>query len=179
MSDENKGPGRPPEYPDEIFYEICRIYANTKQSLQKICDSDKRFPNRDTFYERKAKDKELSDMYARARISQIELRIDEIFEEAADDSKDILYGADGPRPNMAAVNRSRTKIDTLKWTASKVIPKVYGDKLELTDSTTNYDERNKSTAELSERINAIINQSRPSENVEAGSEGTDVNSSAD
>lgn len=90
-----------------------------------------------TFDEWCSNDKELAGEYARAR----EQRADKIFEEMlsiADDGTNdtmIITGKDGTPievENKEWVNRSKLRIDTRKWMLSKMQPKVYGDKVDVT-----------------------------------------------
>ena len=90
-----------------------------------------------TFDEWCSNDKELAGEYARAR----EQRADKIFEEMlsiADDGTNdtiVLTGKDGTPievENKEWVNRSKLRIDTRKWMLSKMQPKVYGDKIDIT-----------------------------------------------
>ena len=77
-------------------------------------------------------EKEFSDLYARAKRLQIEVIIDEILEIADDTSKDNVINEDGKSTiNHEHINRSRLKIDTRKWLAAKLCPRLYGDKEEL------------------------------------------------
>ena len=51
---------------------------------------------------------------------------------ADDDSKDVRHGKDGEELlNAEFVQRSRLRIDTRKWLASKLLPKMYGDRKEI------------------------------------------------
>ncbi len=53
--------------------------------------------------------------------------MDEILEVADDVSQDQLVDSQGKIIlNHQAINRARLKIDTRKWLASKLVPKVYG-----------------------------------------------------
>lgn len=76
---------------------------------------------------------EFQEMYRLARQVQAELRIDEIIEIADDTTNDWkpVYNKDGEiidhKPDNEAIQRSRVKIDTRKWLAAKMLPKVYGD----------------------------------------------------
>lgn len=90
-----------------------------------------------TFDEWCSNDKELAGEYARAR----EQRADKIFEEMlsiADDGTNdtmVIMGKDGTPvevENKEWVNRSKLRIDTRKWMLSKMQPKVYGDKIDIT-----------------------------------------------
>lgn len=60
-------------------------------------------------------------MYAQARENQIEYRVSQLV--------DLADEAD--TSSMAAVTKARLQIDTRKWEAAKILPKIYGDKLEL------------------------------------------------
>jgi len=84
-----------------------------------------------------AEDKDLAGQYARAR----EKRADAIFEEIlaiADDGTNdtmVIVGKDGTPmevENKEWVNRSKLRVDARKWMLSKMQPKTYGDKIDLT-----------------------------------------------
>lgn len=77
-----------------------------------------------TFITRVEKSPELAEQYARAKEEGIERFADEIAEIADNESQDIF--------NPAKVARDRLRIDSRKWLLSKLIPKKYGDKLDVT-----------------------------------------------
>lgn len=80
------------------------------------------------FYKLLIRDPTVKEMYDEARMIQAEkMAIDDLIEIADDDSGDETF--DG-RPNSAAVNRSRLKVDARKWAAAKLHFKRFGDKLE-------------------------------------------------
>ena len=57
---------------------------------------------------------------------------DEIFDVADDNSNDDVYTDDGKRAaNNEWLSRSRLRVDTRKWFLSKVLPKIFGDKIEV------------------------------------------------
>lgn len=73
-------------------------------------------------------------MYARAREDRSDMLADEIV--AISDEIDVKTrtGEDGEvhlTLDAAAVARNRLRVDARKWVASKLKPRVYGDKLEL------------------------------------------------
>lgn len=74
---------------------------------------------------------EFGEQYARARQIGYQLLADELIEIADDSSGDVVETEDGPRPNSEFTARSRLRLDTRKWMLSKMLPKVYGDKLDL------------------------------------------------
>lgn len=80
------------------------------------------------FYTLLLRDATVKEMYDEARMIQAEkMAIDDLIEIADDASGDETF--DG-RPNSAAVNRSRLKVDARKWAAAKLHFKRFGDKLE-------------------------------------------------
>lgn len=137
--------GRPSAFTPEIGLEICKRIASG-ESLNKIC-KDKHLPSRDTVVnwalgytdrddDGKVKNPDIrcfSDNYARARVVQATLLADEIFEITDDNSRDFIEDEKGRMvPNWDNVARARLKVDTRKWYLSKVLPKIFGDKLDLT-----------------------------------------------
>jgi len=71
-----------------------------------------------------------SDQYARAREAGWALLADELVEIADDSSGDSYQDEDGKiRVDQEVVARSRLRLDTRKWLLSKMLPKVYGDKV--------------------------------------------------
>lgn len=75
--------------------------------------------------------KEFSTKYARAREIQAELQVEEIQAIADDDSNDMVSTQYGETGNAVAVSRAKLRIDTRMWYAKKLLPKKYGDKLEI------------------------------------------------
>lgn len=71
------------------------------------------------------------EQYVRARQIGYQLLADELIEIADDSSGDVIETEDGPKANAEFTARSRLRLDTRKWMLSKMLPKVYGDKLEL------------------------------------------------
>lgn len=74
------------------------------------------------------KDPVVKTLYEEARMIQAEkMAIDDLIEISDDDSQDETW--DG-KSNSAAVNRSRLKVDSRKWIASKMHYKRFGDKIQ-------------------------------------------------
>ena len=123
-------------YNDRIGRAICERLAQG-QSLTQLC-AEARMPSRRTVV-RWLSDPALSDfrtMYYHARRVAAELRVDSMFDimENTENDWEYIYDDRGEiksiRPNNDNVQRARLKIDTLKWYASKMIPKIYGDHIE-------------------------------------------------
>lgn len=129
------GGGRPSSYTPEIASEICQRIASG-ESLRSIC-KDNHIPDMSTVIAWNLDDREgFSKQYARSRQIQAELLADEIFEVSDDGSNDWQEGKFGPMLNGEAVARSRLRVDTRKWYLSKVLPKVYGEKIDVNNSGT-------------------------------------------
>ena len=120
------------ELPIDSYHEVIER-INDGDS---VSDAVKGIMTRKTFYFGLKKYPELGDIYARA----CEVRAERIFEEIleiADDSSgdEIEVNVDGmveSRQNHEFVQRSKLKIDARKWILSKMQPKKYGDKLDVT-----------------------------------------------
>ena len=124
---------RPSIFTQELADLICHRVATSTFGLKKLCDMHDDMPVHGTVYEWRYKNKEFSDQYTKAKQAQAELLAEEILdiaddakndwmESLSDDEKGIGYKLNGEH-----VNRSRLRIDTRKWHASKLAPKIYGD----------------------------------------------------
>lgn len=123
--------GRPSVFTPELAREICvRIAAG--ESLKGICRDDD-MPSDATVREWVIDDREgFSSQYTRAIQARAMIWAEEIMEIADDGAQDTYIDENGnERTNHEVVARSRLRTDTRKWMLSKVLPKVYGDKLDL------------------------------------------------
>lgn len=121
--------GRPPVYTAELAAEICaRIAAG--ESLRKICETPG-IPAASTVHLWVIDNTNgFAEQYTRARLAQAIRWAEEIKEIADDGSNDTYVDADGnTRTDHDVINRSRLRVDTRKWLLSKVLPKVYGEKV--------------------------------------------------
>ena len=119
--------GRPSSYSPELVKEICEVIASSSKGLKRLCVDNPHWPNKDTIFTWLKNNQEFSDQYAHAKRCQIETFIDEILEIADDSSQDVLVNEQGSIScNHEFIARSRLRIDTRKWLASKLVPKVYG-----------------------------------------------------
>ena len=125
------------KYSDAIARKICEQLM-MKKPLRQICEQNS-MPSLATVI-RWLADPRLTDfreMYYYARRVAAELYVDEIFEIADDGSNDwkARYNKDGDLidyvPDNEAIQRSRVRIDTRKWYASKMVPRIYGDKVDV------------------------------------------------
>ena len=101
------------KFTQEIADVICRRLADG-ESLTKIC-KEEGMPDRHTVREWRGRNEAFDSQYMRAREDQADFLFD-ICKDIADASKKDTAHAD------------RVKIDTYKWIAGKLRPKVYGEK---------------------------------------------------
>lgn len=124
--------GRPSEYTPEIAADICERLADG-DSLRQICrDLGIGVP---TVFRWLEASEEFRNQYARARDVQADVFADEISRIADDGSNDWMERNAKDNPGWVAngehLQRSRLRVDTRKWIASKLKPKRYGERLEL------------------------------------------------
>lgn len=124
----------PDPYTPEIAAEICKRLAEG-ESLNAIC-KDPNMPSRPTVYEWVLADRDgFADKYAHARNVGLDRMADEILDISDDGKNDWMRDNDPENPGYKANGehqaRSRLRVDTRKWYLSKLAPKRYGDKLEL------------------------------------------------
>jgi len=119
---------------DEIFNSIIQR-IELGESLRSIL-KDENMPSSQTFYIWINDDESKSKQYARATEIRADLIFDEMIEIADDGTNDftkkLLSEIEVEMLNSEHLQRSRLRIDTRKWILSKMNPKKYGDKLDLT-----------------------------------------------
>lgn len=73
------------------------------------------------------------EQYACARAALLEYWAQDIVEISDDGSRDTITSKDGyDSPDNEWISRSKLRVDSRKWLLSKLMPKVYSDKLALT-----------------------------------------------
>lgn len=124
-------------YSEEVASTICERIAEG-ESLRCICD-DETMPALRTVFDWLADDRYAAfrTKYARAREVQADTLFDEMIDIADDGRNDWMEKRDedganiGWKENGEALRRSDLRIKTRQWMASKLLPKKYGDKLDL------------------------------------------------
>lgn len=130
---------RPSTYTKELAEKICERIAQG-ESVRKIC-KDEEMPSSATIYSWLLDEdkKEFLEQYEYAKNVQAENMFEELLEIADDGTNDYTTreandGTEFEVPNTEHIQRSRLRVDTRKWYLSKVLPKKYGDKLDLTSN---------------------------------------------
>lgn len=124
--------GRPTGYSKEFADEICDKISSCSDGLTVLCAKNPHWPTRETIYQWMKLHKYFSDIYAQAKRQQIEAIVDDILTIADDTSQDTLIktnkdGEEYECANNEFINRSRLRVDTRKWIAAKLAPRLYGE----------------------------------------------------
>lgn len=126
--------GRPSKFTREVGAEICRRLGEG-ESLRAIC-RDSAMPAEATVrgWVIDGIDEEFAARYHRARELQAFGWAEEILEVADDGTNDFVErerenGSKYVAFDAENVQRSRLRIDARKWLVSKILPKIYGDKV--------------------------------------------------
>ena len=115
---------------EDIFNKIFKTIENGKSlryALSKIPLSSK------TFYEWIEDDEDKVKQYARATEERAEAILDEMIDIVDNNTNDVNVLEDGKEVvNNDVIQRSRLRYDARKWLVSKLNPKKYGDKIDMT-----------------------------------------------
>lgn len=120
--------GRPTTYTQELADAICVMLSDGK-SLRTVC-IQKGMPDKSTVFVWLRTHKEFQDQYARAKEEGADAMFEDLNDIADETHQIIKSGAE--KKSGAFAQAQRLRIDTRKWYLSKVKPKKYGDKLDLT-----------------------------------------------
>ena len=97
-------------------FKACQVAGVPQSTFSRWCDDDAT----------------LAESYARAREDLIERMATEIM-----DISDQDVGITDGKKDWAAVQKHKLQVDSRKWLLSKLAPKKYGDKLELSGDNEN------------------------------------------
>lgn len=126
--------GRPSEYDPNIAEQILEIIATSTRSIKSIC-SEESMPAVSTVLRWLKDVEEFRIQYTYAKECQADFMAEEMIDIADDGSNDLMTVVKGntayEMENKEVTNRSKLRVETRKWIASKLKPKKYGDKLEL------------------------------------------------
>jgi len=127
--------GRPSIFDWDIANVFLEQVATTTLSLKSIC-ADESMPSVSSIFKYLKDNEEFAELYARAREAKAELLAEEILDIADDGSNDLMTIVKGDSSydieNKEVTNRSKLRVDARKWLAAKMMPRKYGDKLDMT-----------------------------------------------
>lgn len=131
-----KGRGRPSGYTQDVADKICEKIVTTPKGMKSICEELGISIGTVLAWLSEGHNnykKDFALQYARAKEMQSDMLVDEILQIADDGSNDTYKDDDGrEKVDQDVIARSRLRVDSRKWIASKLKPKKYGDKLDLT-----------------------------------------------
>jgi hypothetical protein len=120
--------GRHSTYTDEMADAICERLCDG-ESLRSIC-RDETMPHIATILRMIDRHEHFREQYTRALAVRAETMAEEILEIADNGTNDTYEDGDGnKRTDHDVIARSRLRVDSRKWLASKLLPKKYGDKI--------------------------------------------------
>lgn len=119
---------KPRLFTPELLEDIIERIAKGG-TLLRICE-EPGMPNRNTFHEWLAKVEGAKERYEIAVQRRTERYVEEMTQISDDGLNDTYTDDQGNTRTMTdVIARSKLRVDTRKWIASKLLPKTYGDKV--------------------------------------------------
>ena len=116
---------------ESIFNEIIKQISEGKSLRAVLRQSD--MPDSKTFYKWTDDEKDKSLQYVRACNERSDGIFDDLLTIADATEDDIIMSEDGKVvTNHNVIQRDRLRVDARKWALSKMNPKKYGDKVDVT-----------------------------------------------
>jgi hypothetical protein len=112
--DGQKKLGRPTTYTEELAKEICDSIASNGVSVAELCRRNNHWPHKVTIFRWIGSNPSFCYLYTQAKKCQVEVIADDLLEISDTCTEDNFHIA-------------RLQVDTRKWIACKLVPKVYGD----------------------------------------------------
>lgn len=116
-------------YSREVGTRICELIADNYRLTQIAAMED--MPSRQSIWNWLAEHEDFRLMYEKARDELYSHMADELLEIADDAKNDWVEREYGKEFDKEHAMRSRLRVDTRKWLMSKILPKKFGDKLEV------------------------------------------------
>jgi hypothetical protein len=121
---------------NNIFKNVCARIAEG-EALSVILRSDDSFPSRQTFYDWIESSADFIDKYARATQYRADVMFEDMITISNTEQETIKTVFDGEKTTIIKEDHHQSRklqIDTIKWALSKMQPKKYGDKIDLTNA---------------------------------------------
>jgi len=123
--------GRPSDYSPALASAICAQLADGK-SMRAVCKAES-MPSMQTVFRWLGEKIEFREQYEKAKEESADVHSEDMLDIADSGSNDWMENNDpdnpGYRANGEHIQRSRLRVDTRKWIASKLKPKKYGDRM--------------------------------------------------
>lgn len=120
--------GRPTKYNDKLAQEMYEVIATSTCSLMDLCKARDHWPTAQNLHLWVVRYPKFRDLYMEAKRLQAQWLAEETLTIADDDMHDELIDDKGNvRLNSEFIQRSKLRVETRKWHAAKLAPKVWGD----------------------------------------------------
>jgi hypothetical protein len=123
------GRGKDIEYSEELAKLVLDAVGIHTKGLDWLHENVDRFPARQTVYKWRNEHPDFDDAYMRVKQRQVLYAAEEAEDVAVDGSQDYTIDDKGHKVvDHEHISRSRLIVDTRKWMASKLVPRLFGDK---------------------------------------------------
>lgn len=143
--------GRPTTYTPELATYVCKIIATHSCGLKKLTRMYEDFPSQSTIYAWIYDHPEFSGQYFDARKSQAAVLADSML-DIADNIPTFEDKEGNERIDSGMLGKAKLDYEVLKWHASKMAPKIYGDRQVVEQVTTENDQLKIELAELRAKL---------------------------
>lgn len=142
----DKKRGRPTIFSKKLVKDICRAISDNSCGLDHLHQRLDWFPHKSTIFDWVRKYPDFSNQYAQAKAVQVDKRIEEIIEagRVAAFSEDTF--------DNSKVHALKIHADNMKWAASKLAPKIYGNLKEIDDLQTQHESLKKELSEFRKEL---------------------------
>jgi len=143
--------GRPTTYTPELAKYVCDMIATHDCGLSKLTQMYEKFPDKSTIYLWMHAHSEFSHQYLEARKSQACVLADSMLDIA--DNIGTFEDKEGvERIDSGILGKAKLDYEVRKWHASKMAPKIFGDKQQIETVTTENDQLKLELAELRAKL---------------------------
>ena len=126
--------GRPTTYTPELAKYVCDIIATHEFGLNKLTQMYDKFPHKSTIYAWIASHVEFSNQYFEARRRQANVLADSML-DLPDNIQHYEDKEGNARIDAGILGKAKLEFEVKKWHASKMEPKIYGDKQQVEQVT--------------------------------------------
>jgi len=126
--------GRPTDLTLEMAQRICDLVATHDLGLPRLCEKYPDLPEPQTINRWRRESEIFSSKYAQAKMEQAEFMAESI-EDLCQEAITYNDSEGNARIDSGSVALIRLKIDSRKWLASKLAPKIYGDRANQEDKS--------------------------------------------
>ena len=143
--------GRPSTYTPELAKYVCDMIATHACGLNKLTKMYENFPDKSTIYAWIKAHSEFSNQYLEARRLQALVLADSMLDIA--DNIPIFEDEKGvQRIDSGMLGKAKVDFEVLRWHSSKMAPKIFGDKQQVEQVTTENDQLKSELAELRAKL---------------------------